>query len=89
MREREIWLRDAVAELLQVDASEVAVTQSFAELGMDSVAGLRLTRRLQDLLEEEVELEWLFDHPTIRELAVFLDAHFGEFNAVAAQDRQA
>lgn len=84
MTRREIWLRGAVAELLELDESEVSMTQSFAELGMDSLVGLRLTRKLQDLLGVEVELEWLFDHSSIRQLSLFLDERFGESEAAAA-----
>ncbi|MGN7918354.1 MULTISPECIES: acyl carrier protein [Lysobacter] len=81
MSKREPWLIDAMAEVLEVDRSQLSATESFAELGVDSLLGLRLTRKLEDLLGSEVELEWLFDHPSVRQLACFLDERFGEMDA--------
>ncbi|GAB3356902.1 acyl carrier protein [Lysobacter tyrosinilyticus] len=78
MSKREIWLAAALAEVLEVDASQISATETFAQIGVDSLLGLRLTRKLEDQLGVEVELEWVFDHPSIRELAGFLDGRFGE-----------
>lgn len=81
MSRRERWLRDVLAELMEVDASQISSEQSFSEQGVDSLVGLRLTRKLEDQLGVEVELEWLFDHPSIQALARFLDERFGEIDA--------
>ena len=70
-------LREALAELLGSEVHKVSVTTSFADLGMDSLTGLRFSRKIQDLLGVEMELEWLFDYPTIRQLSQFLDGRFG------------
>ncbi len=78
----EAWLRDTLADLLEIDRTQVSVTQTFAELGMDSLVGLRLARKLQDRIDEEVELEWVFDYPSIRQLSQFLDARFGELDVI-------
>ena len=78
MSKRESWLIAALADVLEVDASQISATESFAQIGVDSLLGLRLTRKLEDQLGVEVELEWVFDHPSIRELAGFLDGRFGE-----------
>jgi acyl carrier protein len=82
MNARERWLRDALADLMGVDAAHISLTQSFAEQGMDSLIGLRLTRKLQDRLatDVEIEIEWLFDYPSITELSRFLDERFGELD---------
>ncbi len=81
MSKRESWLRNTMAELMGIDASEVSLTESFAEQGVDSLVGLRLTRKLQEELDVEVELEWLFDNPNIRDLSKFLDERFGAWCA--------
>ena len=85
MSNREQFLRSALAELLQVDQNELSPTTPFAELGVDSLLGLRLTREIQDQLQADVELEWLLDNPSIRELAEFLDAKFGGLDAPSLQ----
>lgn len=81
MSRRERWLRDVLAELMEIDASQISSDQSFSDQGVDSLTGLRLTRKLEDQLGVEVELEWLFDHPSIQALARFLDERFGEIDA--------
>ena len=81
MSRREQWLRDALAELMEIDKSQISVTRHFSEQGVDSLIGLRLTRKLEDLLGCEVEIEWLFDHSNIQQLARFLDERFGELDA--------
>ncbi|MDZ4813756.1 MAG: acyl carrier protein [Pseudomonadota bacterium] len=81
----EAWLRDTLAELLEIDRTQLSVTQTFAELGMDSLIGLRLTRKLQDRIDEEVELEWIFDYPSIRQLSQFLDTRFGELDLIGVK----
>jgi hypothetical protein len=82
---REQFLRSALAQLLEVDQHELSPTTPFAELGLDSLLGLRFTREIQDHLQAEVELEWLFDNPSIRELAGFLDHKFGGLDAPSGQ----
>jgi acyl carrier protein len=79
MRKHEEMLTAALAEVLGVDADTLSPTRSFAEQGVDSLLGLRFARRVQDLAGAEFDAEWLFDHPSLRELAAFL----------AAQDAQA
>ncbi|MEB1529287.1 acyl carrier protein [Xanthomonas sp. WHRI 7945] len=85
MNARELWLKDALSELMEVDVAQISATRTFAEQGVDSLIGLRLTRKLEESLGLEVDLEWLFDHPSIRELAQFLDSHFGVLDAMPAR----
>lgn len=85
MSRHESWLRDALAELIEIDATQISLTQPLAEQGVDSLVALRLTRRLQELFGVEVELEWLFDHPSICELSQFLDERFGDLDAEPVQ----
>lgn len=89
MSRHEQWLTNALAELMEVDAAQVSATASFAEQGIDSLLGLRLTRKLADRLGTEVELEWIFDNPSIGELARFLDERFGDIDAAAIDTHQA
>jgi acyl carrier protein len=73
MTKYETCLRQLLAELLETPAQEVALDQTLAELGVDSLIGLRFARRINDALGIEVELEWLFDYPTIAQLAALLE----------------
>lgn len=75
IREEQL-LRD-LADVLGVHQDSLSATALFAELGVDSVLGLRFARAVQDHVAVEVELEWLFDYPSVRQLAQFLDRKFG------------
>ena len=68
----EIYLRDALAKLLNIEPNEISSTTAFDELGIDSLTGLRLTRELQDSLKMEIELEWIYDYPTIGQFSRFI-----------------
>jgi len=73
MTEFERFLRDALAVLLEIDAEQVSMSTPFAELGLDSLLGLRFARAIEDRIGSEVEFEWVFDYPTVHELAGFLE----------------
>jgi aryl carrier-like protein len=75
MREQE--LRGVLADLLQVAPEQIAGGRTLSELGVDSLVGLRFARKIQEATGAEFDLEWLFDHPTIEQLAAFLAASAG------------
>ena len=70
-------LREALAALLEQDPADVDPTALLSDLGVDSLIGLRLIRKIHDLTGRQIELEWLYDYPTIQHLAAFLDAPAG------------
>lgn len=72
-REREIV--DTLAEMLQHDDPQRLLMARFDELGLDSLTGMRLAARLEARLNMPVDIEWLYDHPSARQLAAFLDSH--------------
>lgn len=76
-------LEQAIAEVLHLDPAQISRSRSFFEQGIDSLAGLRICRRLADLSGIEIDVEWIFDHPSIEQLAAFL--HERQEPAVAAR----
>jgi hypothetical protein len=76
VKDHEEIVRRALGSVLEVSADSLVPTALFADYGVDSLIGLRFARRLEEELDAPVEIEWLFDHPTIRQLAVFLDRQF-------------
>jgi polyketide synthase PksN len=84
---REAMLSAELAHILEVPVGDIDPTAPFHTFGVDSLAGLRLTRVLEDHLDTEVELEWLYDYPSIRELAIFLDARFDTVPAMETPAR--
>ena len=61
-----------VAELLEVDAVDPA--ENFFLLGGHSMLGAQLIVRLEDRFDVEVSLRFLFDHPTVAQIAAEVDA---------------
>ena len=63
------------AQLLGLD--RVGTTDSFFDLGGDSILAVRLTTELQRMLDDMVFLVAIFDAPTVGELATYLTEHHG------------
>lgn len=80
MTKREQLLRDGLARLLDMDSREISLDTPFAQLGVDSLLGLRYARHIADQLRVEIDLEWLYEYQNIRELSQFLDGRFGSLN---------
>jgi acyl transferase domain-containing protein/acyl carrier protein len=67
-------VRGMVADLLRVDDPESVDAQStFLELGVDSLTAIEMTNRLQARLHTPLLSSSVFDHPSVAELAEFLD----------------
>jgi acyl carrier protein len=52
-----------------LDRSEIGLHQNFFLLGGHSMLGAQLIVRLEDKFGVEVGLRYLFDHPTVAEIA--------------------
>lgn len=68
----ESLLAAAVAEVLGLE--RVGRHDNFFRLGGDSLGGVRVLRRLQELTGVDVPLRLLFDHPALSDLAAVLAA---------------
>jgi amino acid adenylation domain-containing protein len=61
------------AELLKLNEDKVSVTANFFELGGHSLLAIRLVAQIRQQLQQELALRLIFDEPTIRALAAYLD----------------
>ena len=61
-----------VARLLELDESEVARHQTFAEIGMDSILVVQLLRELEGWLGRTFSPTLLRDYPNVAALAKFI-----------------
>ncbi len=64
-----------MAELLGIE--QIGASDSFFELGGNSLLATRLVQRLGESLGRQVPVRMLFEHPEIRELATALDTSAG------------
>jgi acyl-coenzyme A synthetase/AMP-(fatty) acid ligase/acyl carrier protein len=69
----EAAIASVVAELLDVDVDELGIDQNFFLLGGHSMLGAQLIVRLEDLFGVEISLRYLFDHPTLAEIAAAVE----------------
>ncbi|CAM5707027.1 type I polyketide synthase [Mycolicibacterium aubagnense] len=66
------YLRDAVAEVTRVDASEIREEAGFFDLGMDSLMAVELRRRLEQAVGKELPATLAMDHPRLTDVADYL-----------------
>ncbi|MDV6273696.1 amino acid adenylation domain-containing protein [Rhodococcus erythropolis] len=85
--ETEFQVAGVVAELLGIE--QISASDSFFELGGNSLLATRLAQRLGESLGKQVPVRMLFEHPEIRELAAALDtsAEAKALPPIAAADR--
>ena len=62
------------AEEIGLSAAELAPSNDFADLGVDSLLTLTITSRLREELEMQVPSSLFIDYPTVKELTAFLGA---------------
>jgi acyl carrier protein len=70
------WLVSYLAELLEIELSEVDVTIPFDRYGLDSSAAMGLVGDLEDWLGRELDPTIMYDHPTIEALTQHLAEKF-------------
>jgi acyl transferase domain-containing protein/acyl carrier protein len=66
------YLRDAVAEVTRIDASEIREDEGFFDLGMDSLMAVELRRRIEQGVGKEIPITLVMDHPRLSDAADYL-----------------
>ena len=66
------WLVNYLAKLLEVETSEIDITRSFDEYGLNSSDAIFLTGELEEWLESELEPTLVYEYSTIKKLAQYL-----------------
>jgi phthiocerol/phenolphthiocerol synthesis type-I polyketide synthase E len=71
-------LEQIVADTWQevLGINPIGIHDNFFDLGGDSLKGITLVNKFQDLLGEIIHITVLFDAPTIAELAVYFEKHY-------------
>lgn len=69
----ENWLRNKVAEELELAPEEIAVDEELTTFGLDSMHAVSISGDLEDFLGREVSSTLLWDFPTIKEIAQHLE----------------
>lgn len=66
------FLRDAVAEITLVDASDIREDAGFFDLGMDSLMAVEMRRRIEAGVGKEIPVTVVMDHPRLSDVADYL-----------------
>ena len=66
------YLRNTVAEVTRVDASEIREEAGFFDLGMDSLMAVELRRRLEQAVGKELPATLAMDFPRLTDVADYL-----------------
>ncbi|WP_304106199.1 type I polyketide synthase [Mycolicibacterium bacteremicum] len=66
------YLRNAVAEVTQVDVADIREEAGFFDLGMDSLMAVELRRRLERAVGAELPATLAMDHPRLSDVAEYL-----------------
>jgi acyl carrier protein len=73
MTPTESTVREELARQLARNPQDVSVDDTFHDLGLDSLTGIRLVRALEERTGLTIDPPVFFDHPSIRALAAYLD----------------
>ncbi|HAC66265.1 MAG TPA: hypothetical protein DCF68_22700 [Cyanothece sp. UBA12306] len=74
------WLVSYLAELLEIEPSEIDVSAAFDRYGLDSSTGISMMADLEEWLGQEIEPTIMFDFNTIESLARNLSEVNGQVN---------
>ncbi|MCV7175642.1 type I polyketide synthase [Mycolicibacterium sphagni] len=66
------YLRNTVAEVTRIDASEIREEAGFFDLGMDSLMAVELRRRLEQAVGKELPATLAMDFPRLTDVADYL-----------------
>jgi acyl-CoA synthetase (AMP-forming)/AMP-acid ligase II/alkylation response protein AidB-like acyl-CoA dehydrogenase/acyl carrier protein len=83
-RKLQDWIVSWLARHLQLSASQIEPSRSFADHGLDSVAAVELAKALSDEFGRELDETLLFSFPTIDALVSYLTAESRSVAATAA-----
>ena len=72
VEEIRIWLVNNIAGLMSVPKQHIDIHAPFASLGLSSLQGVKLVEQLEKHLGHRVSPTWLYNHPSIMDLACFL-----------------
>ncbi len=79
-------LRVSLANALYIEPQEVAVDESFMDMGLDSILGVEWVRVLNNCYGTSIPVTRVYDHPTIMALADFLTTELPQSGPRSTED---
>ncbi|WP_062054967.1 hybrid non-ribosomal peptide synthetase/type I polyketide synthase, partial [Aquimarina longa] len=81
------WLQQAISQELNTGIENIGIDTSFAELGMSSFQGIRLSGLLSDYLEKEISPTLIYSYPTISKLVTYISDQENTIDQVKQNDQ--
>ena len=69
-------IADFLCAALDYNKESIDITTSFVELGIDSILGVEIIRKIEDLLDTPLNPTFIYDYPNIERLSNFLAANY-------------
>lgn len=69
-----------IADLLQASSDDIDTDTPFDRFGLDSAAAIGMTGELEDWLDLEIDPTLMYDYPTIKGMATYLEAQLSEMS---------
>ncbi len=66
------WLQERISEELKLTPSQIQIHKPFAELGMTSLQGIRLSGLLSEYLDRDISPTLIYSYSTITDLVTYL-----------------
>ncbi|MEM9535139.1 MAG: acyl carrier protein [Cyanobacteria bacterium P01_E01_bin.45] len=74
------WMINYIADLLQASSDDIDTDTPFDRFGLDSAAAIGMTGELEDWLDLEIDPTLMYDYPTIKGMATYLEAQLSEMS---------
>ncbi len=65
-------VRDTLAEALFMQPAEIELDRAFIAMGLDSIIGVEWVQTINERFNLDLQATTIYDHPTVREFAAFL-----------------
>jgi amino acid adenylation domain-containing protein len=79
---------DKLSVALKMGADEIKYNESFADYGLDSLAGVDLINQLNLALQLNMDVTCLFDYPTVDKLQEYITEHYRDILSIGNQSQE-
>lgn len=72
----ELYLKEIIGKIGNVDASKIDITADFFDLGIDSKTAMKVVKQLEEKINDKLYPTLLFEYQTVEELAGYLEENY-------------
>lgn len=76
-------IKQVICGVLEIEEDIISDDEAFAEIGVDSITGIRLVDAINERLEIDIDVTKIFDYSNIKSLAGFICSQIGDIRMVS------